>query len=175
MGAVALVVMIPKPWLAGYSGQTTDELIALDDVYRTDSIVLAIAQAVGARANRIGTNALTDAERVVLAVEALEREVNSGGYDSLFRYASDHVPLLVASLRAIGCDAVAALTEAAIALLEIDGPLTPESVRSAIESDDDERGDRLSDYDTAYNQVAGDLADPLFGYIKAHRGEISLT
>ena len=54
-------------WLDGYSGQTTDELIALEGEYRTDSLVLAFEQALMAK------DELTDEEKVVLAVEALER------------------------------------------------------------------------------------------------------
>jgi len=164
-----------KSWLAEYSGQSTDELLALDGDYRTDSIVLAFERAIGIKAARVGTYGLTDAERVVLAVEALEREVNSGGYDSLFRYAPDHVPFLVLALREIGSDTVAALTRSAIALLKVDGPLTPESVRAAIELEDEERDDRLNECDLVYYETAGDLADPLLAYIRAHRDEILLS
>ena len=161
-------------WLDGYSGQTTDELIALDDAFRTDSIVLAFEAAITHKAERIGYERLTPAERVVLDVEALEREVNSDGYLGLFTYYSRHVPGLVAALSAIGADAVAELTRSAIAELGIAGPLTPEAVEAAANEEDDDRDERLDALDQAYYEKAGDLAVPLLAFIAAHRDEIVL-
>jgi len=163
-------------WLDGYRGQTTDELIALDGTYRTDSIVLAFEQAIADKAVRIGgTQHLTDAERVVLSVEALEREVNSDGYDGLFRNAAQEVPDVVSALTAIGRDAVATLTGSAIEALKIDGPLTPEAIEFAMEIEDDERDDRLEELDRAYYESAGDLAGPLLSFISTNRDQIDLT
>ena len=167
--------MSEQRWLDGYAGQTTDELIALDGAYRTDSIVLAFEQAISSKAARIGDQNLTTPERVVLAVEALEREVNSDGYDGLFRNASQQVPEVVSSLTAIGCEAVADLTRSAIAVLKIDGPITPETVESAMEGDDDDRDDLLEELDRTYLETAGDLADPLLTFIKTNRDQIVLT
>ena len=67
-------------WLDGYSGQTTEELVALEGEYRTDSLVLAFEQALDQRVEHVGQEGLTEEERIVLAIEALEREVNNGGY-----------------------------------------------------------------------------------------------
>ena len=41
-------------WLDGYAGQSTDDLIALDGAYRTDSVVLAFEAAILAKAERLG-------------------------------------------------------------------------------------------------------------------------
>lgn len=156
-------------WLDGYSGQTTEELIALEGQYRTDSLVLAFEQALMAK------DELTDEERVVLAVEALEREVNNGGYGQLFQNAPEQVPYLVSSLKAIGSEPLAALTQEAIDALGINGALTVEAIEAASGDGDDERDQRLSDCDDRYYEVAGDLAGPLFEFIKAHRNRIALT
>lgn len=161
-------------WLNGYSGQTTDELIALEGSFRTDSIVLAFEQAISGKADRLGDHSLSTPERVVLAVEALEREVNNDGFDGLFRNASEHVPHLIVALIAIGAHDVADLTRSAIAELEIDGPLTADAITSAIDKDDEARDDRLNGYDETYYQTAGDLAFPLLSYIKANRDQINL-
>jgi hypothetical protein len=67
----------PK-FLEGYSGQSTDQLLSLEADYRTDSLVLAFEQAIIQKAERNGVKSLSDEERIVLAVEALEREVNNG-------------------------------------------------------------------------------------------------
>ena len=78
-------------WLNSYTGQSTDQLIALEQNYRTDSIVLAFEDALRQKEERVGIAGLTDAERVVLAVEALEAEVNNGGYWSILRESISHL------------------------------------------------------------------------------------
>lgn len=162
-------------WLDGYTGQTTAELLALEGGFRTDSIVLAFEQAIAAKAARLGDQTLTEPERVVLAVEALEREVNSDGYSGLFTTAPEHVPDAVSSLTAIGSDGVADLTRSAISVLKIRGPLTREAVASAMQKDDDDRDDKLGEFDQGYYETAGDLAGPLLSFIKANRDQIVLT
>lgn len=69
-----------KLFLEGYEGQTLQQLIAMKENYRIDSLVLAIEQALNAKPD----TELSNAERVVLAIEALEREVNNGGYHQFF-------------------------------------------------------------------------------------------
>src|SRR2546421_12023246 len=81
-------------WLDGYSGQTVQQLIALERDYRIDSLVLAFEQAMDQKAARVGYENLTDAERTILAVEALEREVNNGGYGQFFVNSSrEYAPI----------------------------------------------------------------------------------
>ena len=67
-------------WLDGYSGQTVEQLLSLEGKCRTDSLVLAFEQAISQKAES-ANQGLTNPEHIVLAVEALEREVNNGGYD----------------------------------------------------------------------------------------------
>jgi hypothetical protein len=164
-----------KPrWLDGYSGQTTDELIALEGTFRTDSIVVAFAQAIAQKAARLGDAQLATPERVVLAVEAVEDRVNSGGFDSLLRYEPALVPDIVPSLVAIGCDAVADLARSAIEAIGIDGPITGNAIEAAIYIENDVRDDRLEALDRLYYEIAGDLADPLLAFIKSNRDQITL-
>jgi len=66
--------------LDGYAGQTLEQILALEGEYRVDSLVLVFEQALDQKAARAGVQSLTKEERVLLAVEALEREVNNGGY-----------------------------------------------------------------------------------------------
>jgi hypothetical protein len=162
-------------WLDAYAGQTTDELIALEDGYRADSLVLAFEQALMTKAVCDGVAGLTDEERVVLAVEAVEREVNNGGFDQLFTDASKALaPYFVESLEAIGADVAAKLTRLAIEALGIGDPVTVEAVDRAMQLDSEERDDSLAECDDRYYEHAGDLADPLFAYIKANRARITL-
>ena len=163
--------MSDAAWLDGYTGQTTEELLALDGTYRTDSIALAFEGAIEQKATRIGVAALTEPERTVLAIEALEREVNSDGFLGLFTTRADIVPLLVDSLRAIGRDDVATITQRAVDVLGVD-PLTTEGVEAAVDDDDEQRDEHLNAVDEAYYASAGDLAAPLLAYIRAHQSDI---
>jgi hypothetical protein len=163
--------MTDAAFLDGYTGQTTEGLLALEGPYRADSIVLAFEQAIEQKADRIGESALTDAERTVLAVEALERDVNNDGFIGLFTYRAEVVPRLVEALQAIGRDDVATLAQRAIDVLGID-VVTPEAVVAAVAEDDEVRDERLNTIDEAYYATAGDLAGPLLAYIRAHREEI---
>ena len=161
-------------WLSGYTGQTTAELLALEGVFRTDSIVLAFEQALQTKASRVGLPSLTYAERVVLAVEALEREVNNGGFSQLFLNSPEQVPTVVSSLKAIGATGVAEIAEAAIGALGIKGKVTAKAVETAInhEDEDDVMDERLNQLDERYYQTAGDLADPLLAFIKTNLDQI---
>src|SRR5260370_27250679 len=114
-------------WLNGYSDQTVEQLLSLEGKCRLDSLVLAFEQAISQKETRSGTSALTDEESIVLAVEALEREVNNGGYEQFFANSSreDAAPI-VGSLLRIGCEKTANLTRKAITALGNSGP-TPET------------------------------------------------
>ena len=161
-------------WLSGYSGQTVEQLISLEGKYRIDSLVLAFEQAIGQKAVREGTNRLTDEESVVLAVEALEREVNNGGYDQFFKNSSrEFAPLIVESLQRIGCTQTANITNMAIDTLAVP-VLTPQSIEAAMSVKDKARQNKLSRLDNAYYQTGEAIAEQLFAFIKANKGDITL-
>jgi hypothetical protein len=160
-------------WLEGYSGQTTDELIVLADTNRVDSVVIAFEQALTEKADRAGLPNLTTDERVVLAVEAIEREVNNGGFDQLFRNASKrYASEFVWALEAIGREELAEVTGQAIKALRLKGPITTEAIDRALSRDDERRDEKLDNLDGRYLELAGDLAPSVLSFIKAHRAEI---
>jgi hypothetical protein len=161
-------------WLEGYTGQATAELIRLEEGHRLDSLVLAFEQALDQKAGRMGLGGLSEPERVVLAIEAIEREVNNGGYDQLFRNSSTLAVYFVPSLLSIGCPEVAGITERAIKALKLKGAITVEAIDTVMEKDNERRDDRLANCDEEYFSSAGDLAGPLFAYIKANQDKISL-
>ena len=168
--------MAELEFLKEYSGQTTDELLALEGKYRTDSLVLAFEEALYQKSGRVGGGGVTEEENVILAVEALEREVNNGGYVQLFFNSSKmYVPILVVALNRIGRSDVAALTQEAIDALGIEGPVTVESIDRVLDDDSDERDEKLRACDTRYFEFEGCLADPLFEFIKQNRDRIKLT
>ena len=155
-------------WFDGYSGQSTNELISLQREYRTDSIVLAFEQAIQQKAARKGESSLTTDERMVLAIEALEREVNNGGYSLFFLNSShEYLPTIVQSLQQIGCPRRAEITQAAIDALHLHDLSDPQ-IESEMKRDDDQRDAALDRCDKRYFKEPEAIADHLFGYIKAH-------
>ena len=161
----------PK-WLDGYSGESAERLLSLEGSYRTDSLVLAFEQAIGQKAERDGMQSLTDEERIVLAVEALEREVNNGGYDQFFVNSSREFALIiVGALERIGCKKTANITQKAIKALGI-SDLRSDAIEAIICTRDEGRRTKLNHCDDAYYKNAEPIAERLFAFIKANRASI---
>ena len=167
--------MYDLPWLDGYSGESTDDLIALEGKYRTDSLVFAFEQALDQKAARLGTNNLTTEELVVLAVEALEREVNNGGYSQFFVNSSkEFAPIIVEALNRIGCPDTAAVTQDAVNSLRVQEPVAVDAIDRAMGQKSDKRDGELAECDDRCFRVAGDLSIPLLEFMKNNRNRISL-
>ncbi len=167
--------MAALKWLEQYSGQTVEELLSLEGEYRIDSLVLAFEQAIKQKVTRQGTEE-TSVERVVRAVEALEREVNNGGYLQFFVNPSvEFAPDIVASLRQINCPKTAEITQRAIDALRLP-KLTVAAIRSQMEEDDETRNEELSKCDDAYySGSSGEcIEESLFAFIKSNRDAIRL-
>ncbi len=163
----------PSP-LIPYRGQTTAQLLALAPTHRHDMIVTAFVDGLVAKEKRVGLGALTPEERVVLAVEAVERDVNSDGFDGLFRWSADLAPDFVSSLTLIGRPDVAELARKAIEALRLTGDVTPAAVRAALEDESDQRDTKLDRLDQRYYDLAVDLADDVLHWIDAHQANIVL-
>jgi hypothetical protein len=118
-------------WLPKYSGETTRELIAMENSFRKDSIVMAFEQGLHQKAFRIGDiGRLTNEERIVLAIEALEREINNGGYVQFLQNTeAELVAEVVAALDRIGRDDLARLTQRAIEIAASHAKITRRPVR----------------------------------------------
>jgi Domain of unknown function (DUF4375) len=159
-------------WLDGYSGETVDELIALYGKYRTDSLVLAFEQAMDQEAARAGNDKPTEEERIILAIEALEREVNNGGYHQFFVNSSrDYGPIIVDALHRIGCPKTAAITQKAVKVAQATG-MTAEEIEHETWEENEERQEALAECDTLYFEGPENIEESLFAFIKANRGKI---
>jgi hypothetical protein len=162
---------VSKPFLEGYHGQTVLELIAMKETYRVDSLVLAVEQAVG----RKPPETLTEAERVVLAVEAMEREVNNGGYHQFFFNSGEFTGFLVRALELIGCPNAAAISADAIAVLELPEGVDRDAVQQQVAFElSDEAEERLNECDSRYFGNDEDIEQQLFGYIEQNQHEIQI-
>ena len=108
-------------------------------------------------------------------VEMLEAEVNNGGYSQFFTNTSKYaVPYVVEALNKIGKTDAAELTQRAIDALEITGDLTVEAIDQAYVNDYEKIEERLEDCDERYFEIVGDLAEPVFKFIKDHKDKISV-
>jgi hypothetical protein len=168
-----------KPFLPEYTGQSIDEILESGDRYRIDSLVCALETALILKQVRLGSHALSDEELLVLAVEALEREVNNGGYHQFF-FNTANIPTsaifvrrIVDDLRRIGCDQTAGITEQAIATLELPG-LDPGAILDRLDEADDELVELLNDLDNAYYAAAEDVAGNLFGFAKLNKSRFNI-
>jgi hypothetical protein len=135
---------------------------------------LVFEEAIRQKGKRQEGQALTDEERIVLAVEALEREVNNDGYDQFFTNSSRHfAPTIVDALQRIGCNKTATITQKAIKALGI-SDLTAEAIGSAMALADEQRLAKLNRCDEAYFKNAEPIAERLFAFVKANRAGLSL-
>lgn len=158
------------PFLETYDGQSAEELIALEDQFRIDSIVLAFESALQEKEEH------SAAERVILSVEAIEREVNNGGFNQFFVNSScKFAPYIVESFHSIGCPQTAELCQRAIDLLNVKDPFDFDAVEEAACEADDELMEQFNALDEIYYAGAEEpIAVKLFDFIKRNRNNISL-
>lgn len=157
------------PFLESYDGQSTDELISLEEQFRIDSIVLAFEAALQEKQEP------SAAERVILSVEAIEREVNNGGFNQFFVNSSNEfTPYIVESFRSIGCPLTAELCQKAIDLLNVTDLFDFDALEDAACEADDELMEQFNDLDDIYYAGAEEpIAVKLFDFIKRNRHTIS--
>jgi hypothetical protein len=161
------------PWLE-YSGQATAELLACKNTHRTDSLLCAFELGVQAKLDQKGEDTLTEAEQLLLAVSALEREVNNGGYHQFFTNSSGQfAPIIVDSLLRIQCTTIADITARAIAALD-PRELSAEALYEAACTEDPERDEILDACDNEYYQLV-EIEPNLFNFVEAHQHEIQLA
>ncbi len=161
--------MSEEQWLEGAGDRTIDELIELEGAYRIDSIVVAIEAALLDKADPTAT------ERVVLTIEAMEREVNNGGFNQFFYNSSnEYAGELVAALQEIGLPEIAAIAERAVRAIGGSSDWTPDDYEEAAEDPDDKTSAELEACDSAYYEADPGIANTLFEYIKRNRADINL-
>lgn len=160
-----------KPWYdGGYSAESIDDFIALGKTYEPASLLFPLETAINQKRQRVSLEGLTTEEQTILAVEALEREVNDGGYNQFFTNSSgEFAPIIVGCLKRIECHEAAGLTQSAIDALgtiELDAT----SLSDAVERDEVNRA--LDACDQRYYSGGEDIGAKLFEFISANRNAI---
>lgn len=159
-------------WLDGYSGQTVDELLVYEQTDTPDSILFALEVAIQEKLDKGGRRNMTGVEWTILAVEALQREVNNGGFDQFFRNSSrEHARMVTDCLVRIGCQQAAELTRKAVAVLGLERNWTVEDLDRVMEADDPVRDQILNDCDTQFYELCG-ISEALLNYAKKHIGGV---
>jgi len=157
-----------------YSGETTDELLDYPAQGQRDSLVRAFEEGLQRKALRTGERALSKEERIVLAVRALDREVNNGGYDQFFRNTSKNfAPEIVQSLARIGCRRTAKITQKAMSALRV-APLTVARIDAAMKETNGERTRQLERCDELFYRTPQGISRRLFAFVKSNRNRIRL-
>ena len=155
----------------GYSGETTNELLAYPARGQHDSLVRAFEE--GLR-RKVGQRALSKEERTILAVRALDREVNNGGYQQFFRNSSKQfVPEIVQSLSRIGCRRTATITQKAIKALGAT-PLIATRINDAMRKTNEQRDRELERCDEWFYRTPQGIPRRLYAFIKAKSQSIKL-
>jgi hypothetical protein len=164
--------MTDLEWLDQFSGETVEQLLSLQRKYRIDSLVLAFEQALNQKLAREGEATLTREERVILDVEALEREVNNGGYSQFLGNAPESVATIVDSLLRIGCPKIAGLTQKALDAVGTPS-LNTADISSLLKTPDQQRDNALTQCDDAYFEAPERIETQLFSFIVANKTAIS--
>lgn len=162
-------VVTDKAWLDASEQRSISELIACERDYRVDSILVAIEDRLLRKAK------LNPVEAVVVAVEAMEREVNDGGFAQFFANSScEHAPMLLAALQQLGLSQTAAIVQTAMNALGATSLWRPADYEAVASAAGESTLARLSECDTEYFGAAEPIADQLFAFIKLNQAEISL-
>ena len=165
--------MSDLPSLKEYSGQTVEQLLSMEGKYRVDSLVQVFEEALLKKAFHEGDSALNAEESFILAVEALEREVNNGGYSQFFENSSrEFAPIIVQALIRIGCPKTAEITQRAIESLHLPN-LSVEAIETVVEANKMDE-EVLNECDGSYSKAPEDIAGQLFAFIKTNKGAIAL-
>jgi Domain of unknown function (DUF4375) len=153
------------PWL-DYEGQNTAEILACRATHRVDSLLCALEQALLLRQERNPSTAITPEEQSLLAIMALQREVNNGGYHQFFVNSScEYALMVVPALQSVSCDATAALTQKALDALRVH-PLAVQAIATSILKPNSKRDQALDALDQQFYGTF-EIEPKLFAFVES--------
>jgi len=149
---------------------TIDDVLAQED---GTAFAIALSNLVFPRYDRDGYAALTPAERVAYCIDALEREVNNGGFRQFFDNSSGDTALeTVAALETIGARQAAALVRRAVAVFPDGAPPRDRDERCLlVERLPETAADEWMALDGEFYGYPDDLTTLLRRYVEAHRDD----
>ena len=157
----------------GYSGETANELFSYPPKDQEVSLVQAFREGIQRKAARKGKRAVSHEEQTVLAVTALDQEVNNGGYDQFLRNSSRvFAPIVVESLLRVGCKRRARITERALEALRLP-TLTVRKIDAVMRNESTERDQDLERCDQMFYKARRSLAKQLYTFLLTNRTRIN--
>lgn len=154
-----------------YHGESIDELLAMEGTRQKISILFAIRDGLQQKQKR---QRLSREEEYVMAVIALDAQVNNGGYWQFFINTPEWSLCVAPALTEIGCPVMADITRRAISQSRIDDPLTVEKVKRAALIDPIEGSEKHDTCDTDFFKANEPLLERLFDWVKRNRDKIVL-
>ena len=149
---------------------TIDDVLAKED---GTQFAIALSDLVFPRCDRDGFAALTPAEKVAYCVDALEREVNNGGFDQFFWNSSgDTAHETHAALLEIGAGEAAALLREAIEVFPAGKvPANREEREKLLESLPQSAREKWGALDGRFYEYPDDLTALMRRYVEAHAAD----
>lgn len=149
------------------------EILQIED---DTKFAIAMSDLVVSREAAVGYQQLTSPERVVLCLDALEREVNNGGFAQFFENsAGDHALETIEALRTLGAPRVAGLVAEAVAVFPDGGPATDRERRQRqVEQLDDRARAKLDQLDGAFQDYPERLTVLERQYVRDHQEQFNM-
>ena len=112
----------------------------------------------------------SEPQQVFSAIWDLESHVNTGGFDSYFRYVDPpSVAFAATALRTIGATACAAVVEQAVShVFGSQPPVTQDDSEQRLDALSSEAQDQLYTIDKAFIRYPDNLTDLLFAFVASH-------
>lgn len=158
-------------WVDGYEGQPVDDILTLADSEDADRLLMSLEQAIEQKwqddpAARSGT------ENIVMAVMALIREVNNGGFDQFFRNSSKRWAFFVGdALLHVGRKDAARIAKRALRAIgipkDIDFRKLFETFDARMNVPNERRASILQECDIQFYNLVG-LSESLLAYARQH-------
>ena len=171
---VTLIVFISLTLAAcSRHSMSIHDILAISD---DTKFAISLGDAMFKRETEVGFDRLTGAERVALCVNALEREINNGGFDQFFFNSSgDHARQTLEALNAIGAPQVASMLSRAIAVFPDSAPSSDRTKRQAqLDALDQAKRDSLGDVDQEFFAYPEPITELLRVYVESHASEFHL-
>ena len=156
-----------------YTGQSSDEVLTYFETHSVFSVLGGLRWCIEAKARAHGgEEALTDEERIFLAVLALFSEVSNGGFRQFFWNSSRrYAPIIVSSLKRIQCARTAELTARAIASLRLSA-VTVDAITEEIQRENLERNAKLDALSQEFYSFDEGIIRQLVRFVLAQQARI---
>ena len=136
-------------------------------------VIFALQEKIAKKEGESGYDSLTEAEKIFLCVEAVENEVNNGGFHQyFFNSAGDSAQDAPAAFMAIGADYTAELVSRACAVFPGgEAPRNRGERQDLLEEIGYEADETLGKLDDAFYEYQDDIAGLLLKYVKENRNQ----